>query len=97
MNTDIEIWDQNKKRLFEFPKVEYTKRSINSLIRSIKFCEDKYPNIKIKTIIIDDNSSNKNMFQIKKIITREDIEILSLNYSKLNSLCKNLIAFFICF
>ena len=21
MNTDIEIWDQNKKRLFEFPKI----------------------------------------------------------------------------
>ena len=23
MNTDIEIWDQNKKRLFEFPKIEF--------------------------------------------------------------------------
>ena len=34
MNTDVEIWDQNRKRLFEFPKIEYTKRSLNSLIKS---------------------------------------------------------------
>ena len=33
MNTDVEIWDQNKKRLFELPKIEYSKRSINSLIK----------------------------------------------------------------
>ena len=24
MNTDIEIWDQNRRRLFEYPKIEYT-------------------------------------------------------------------------
>ena len=36
-NTNIEIWDQNKKRLFEEPKIEYSLRSINSLIRSINF------------------------------------------------------------
>ena len=36
-NTSIEIWDQNKKRLFEYPKIEYATRSLNSLIKSIKF------------------------------------------------------------
>ena len=41
MNTDIQIWDQNRKRLFEYPKVEYTKRSINSLIKSIKYFKKK--------------------------------------------------------
>ena len=50
MNTEIEIWDQNKKRLFEKPKIEYSYRSINSLIKSINFCQNKYPNLKIKTI-----------------------------------------------
>ena len=44
MNTEIEIWDQNKKRLFEQPKIEYSIRSIKSLINSINFCENKYPN-----------------------------------------------------
>ena len=38
MNTHIEIWDQNRKRLFEMPKIEYSKRSINSLIKTIKNC-----------------------------------------------------------
>ena len=42
MNTEIEIWDQNKKRLFEQPKIEYSYRSINSLISSIDFCQNKY-------------------------------------------------------
>ena len=32
-NTDVEIWDQNKKRLFEKPKIEYSYRSINSLFK----------------------------------------------------------------
>ena len=30
-NSNIEIWDQNKKRLFELPKIEYTLKSLNSL------------------------------------------------------------------
>ena len=47
-NTEIEIWDQNKKRLFEKPKIEYSLRSLNSLIKSINYCKSKYPNIEIK-------------------------------------------------
>ena len=41
MNTDVEIWDQSKKRLFELPKIEYSYRSIKSLINSINFCQIK--------------------------------------------------------
>ena len=89
MNTSIEIWDQNKKRLFEFPKIEYSKRSIISLIKTIKFCKKKYPDVKIKTIIIDDNSDKKNLSQIENIIDGEQIEIVSLNYSKYESIIKN--------
>ena len=40
-NTSVEIWDQNKKRLFEYPKIEYATRSLNSLIKSIKFLKTK--------------------------------------------------------
>ena len=49
MNTEVEIWDQNKKRLFEQPKVEYSYRSINSLVNTINFCENKHPELKMKT------------------------------------------------
>ncbi len=46
MNTDVEIWDQNKKRLFEQPKIEYSIRSIKSLITSINFCQKKKSKLK---------------------------------------------------
>ncbi len=82
MNTDIQIWDQNRKRLFEYPKVEYTKRSLNSLIRSINFFKKKYSNINIKTIIVDDNSNIKNLEMIKKIVVGNNVEIINLDYSK---------------
>ena len=88
MNTDIEIWDQNRKRLFEMPKIEYSKRSINSLIKTIKNCESKYPNILIKTIIVDDNSNEQNLSQIRNIIENKNIDIVPLNYSKYENIIK---------
>ena len=80
MNTEIEIWDQNKKRLFEQKKIEYSYRSINSLINSINFCKKKYPNIKIKTLIIDDNSKEENLNRIKKITDSNNIEYVLLKH-----------------
>ena len=44
-NSNIEIWDQNKKRLFELPKIEYTLRSLKSLLKSINFCKEKYSDL----------------------------------------------------
>ena len=88
MNTEIEIWDQSKKRLFEKPKIEYSYRSIKSLINSINFCQNKYPKIKIKTFIIDDNSKEKNLDQIKKIINNKNIELVSLNHDDYKNLIK---------
>ena len=74
-NTDVEIWDQNKKRLFEEPKIEYSLRAFNSLVKSINFCKMKYPNIKFKTIIVDDKSNEENLNKIKKIIDRSDLDV----------------------
>ena len=88
INTEIEIWDQSKKRLFEQPKLEYTIRSINSLIYSINYCKNKFPNLNIKTLIIDDNSNKKNLNQIQKLINNYDIEIIPLNYKKFDTKIK---------
>ena len=89
MNTEVSIWDQNKKRLFEYPKIEYSKRSLNSLIKSINFCKNKYSDIKIETIIVDDNSNKENLSQINKILENENIEIISLDYSKYENTITN--------
>ena len=85
VNTEVEIWDQNKKRLFEQPKIEYSIRSLNSLLKSIKFCKKKYTNLKIKTILIDDNSTEKNLIKIRSLIKDENIEILQLDHQKFKS------------
>jgi hypothetical protein len=83
-NTDVEIWDQNKKRLFEKPKIEYSLRSLKSLIRSINVSKARYQNIKFKTIIVDDKSKEENLNKLKKLIDGSglDISIISLNHDK---------------
>ena len=91
INTEIEIWDQNKKRLFELPKVEYTLRSLNSLIKSINFSKTKYPNINFKTIIVEDNSKKENISRIDELIAKNniDINIIKLNHINYKDIVKN--------
>ena len=88
MNTEVEIWDQKKKRLFEQPKIDYSIRSINSLIKAINVCHNKYPIIKIKTIIVDDESTKENLDKIRKLIQDQNIEIISLDHEKYKSIIK---------
>ena len=88
MNTVVEIWDQKKKRLFEQPKIEYSIRSINSLIKAITICRHKYPFIKIKTIIVDDQSKKDNLDKIRKLIQDQNIEIIPLDHEKYKSIIK---------
>ncbi|MBT6447959.1 MAG: glycosyltransferase family 2 protein [Flavobacteriaceae bacterium] len=89
-NTDVEIWDQNKKRLFEEPKIEYTLRALNSLIKTINFSKIKYSSIKFKIIIVDDKSKEVNLDKIKKIIDSSDLDIsiISLNHDKYKAVIK---------
>ena len=39
---------KTKKGYLNLPKIEYTLRSLNSLLKSISFSKKKYPDIKIK-------------------------------------------------
>jgi len=91
INTEIQIWDQNKKRLFELPKIEYTLRSLNSLIKTINFSKKKFPDLKFKTIIVDDNSSKENISKIDKLIAKNNIniEVVNLNQNDYKNIIKN--------
>ena len=88
VNTEIEVWDQNKRRLFEKPKIEYSIRSIKSLINSINYCQSKYLDLKIKTIIVDDSSKIENLDKIKEIIKDVNGEIISLDTKKFEAKIK---------
>ena len=89
-NSNIEIWDQNKKRLFELPKIEYTLRSLNSLLKSINFCKVKYPNIEIKLTIVDDNTNKDNLEKIKNITNKKsfDIKFEKIDHQKYRKIIK---------
>ena len=82
MNTEVQIWDQNKKRLFQQPKIEYSVRSLKSLIKSYEFCKNKYSNLRIKLIIIKDRSKNDNLTRIEKIIEGKNIDLITLNHNE---------------
>ena len=89
VNTEIEVWDQNKRRLFEKPKINYSIRSIKSLIKSINFCQNIYPGLKIKTIILDDSSKKENLNKIKETIGKDvNVEIISLDTKKFQTKIK---------
>jgi hypothetical protein len=70
---------QNKKRIFEQEKIEYTLRSINSILRSVSYAEEFHPNIKIKITVIDHNSSNENLEKIKNLLNSSTIQFNLLN------------------
>ena len=72
--TSINMLTQNKKRLFEKEKSEYTFRSLNSLISSSEFAIKNFPNIKINFVIIDHNSKDEDLKQIKKQLENSAFE-----------------------
>ena len=90
-NTNIDIWDQNKKRIFEFPKIEYTLRSIFSLLKSVKLCKNKYNNIDFKIIVIDDQSNEQNLSSVKNLLIKSgiDFNLVSLVKDKYNKIIKS--------
>ena len=73
-NTNIEIWDQNKKRIFEKPKIEYALRCLNSVIKSIKKVKEQKLDTLIKLQVIDDNSSDENLKKLKDLIKTHSVD-----------------------
>ena len=77
-NTNVEIWDQNRKSVFEKRKIEYVLRSLYSLIKSIKKLKSENKDIEIKLKIVDDNSNEENLKKLKNllILSSLDFEII---------------------
>jgi len=86
-NTNIDIWDQNKKRIFEKPKVEYAKRSLFSIIKAIENLNKKYPLINVIINVIDDNSKKENLYQLENILSKKKLNYKIINHD--NSEHKN--------
>ena len=76
----VNLWNQNKERIFEADKDEYALRSLYSILKSINYSKKSFNEINIKLSIIDDNSSDEFIQNMKKLLSKFDIdnEIISL-------------------
>lgn len=77
--TSVNLVTQNKRRIFEKEKSEYTFRTINSLIKSLEFGRDFLKKIKIKIHIVDHNSDKKHIDIIKNLIKKSEFEFQFIN------------------
>tara|TARA_B100000963_G_C22591191_1_gene655583 strand:- start:755 stop:1765 length:1011 start_codon:yes stop_codon:yes gene_type:complete len=77
--TNVHLVTQNKKRIFEKEKFEYTYRTINSLIKSSIYLKNKFKNINVKFTIVDTNSSKLHIDKILSKISNEGFEAKLLN------------------
>ena len=68
------IMDQNKRRIFDKEKNEYTFRTLKSLIKSINQASLKFQNIKFDLVVTDTSSSEEDIKKIKKILIASKFE-----------------------
>ena len=66
--------DQNKRRIFDEEKNEYTFRTLRSLIKSINNASKKFKNITFNLIVTDTNSPEEDKNEIKEILKDSLIE-----------------------
>ena len=76
----VKLWKQNKERVFEAEKDEYSLRSLKSILKSIEYFEKNSNEIDIKLSIIDDNSGDAFIKKLNDIIIKYEtnFEIIKL-------------------
>ena len=72
--TKINMLTQNKNRLFNLNKSEYTFRSLNSIISSLKNSKKIFPKINFDIIVIDYKSEKHDLEQIKKQLNKSSFK-----------------------
>jgi hypothetical protein len=79
----VNMLTQNKTRLFEEQKIEYTLRTIRSLLHSANF-DTQLKKLKINFKIIDHNSTQENLKKIDDVFKKfnKDYKIINLEVSK---------------
>ena len=78
-NNNQVMLDQNKKRIFDSPKIEYTLRTINSVIKSCELAKEYFKDLKINLIITDDQSTEENLLRISNLLKSTNIDSKIIN------------------
>ena len=81
---------QSKQRIFEKEKIEYTLRSINSIIKSSELAKQLIPNVSIKLTVIDHNSGEQNLKKIQNLLDNSNLNhnLINLDLSEFDSRIK---------
>ena len=81
------IMDQNKRRIFDKEKNEYTFKTLISLIKSIKEASKNLKNISFELTVTDTNSAEDDIKEIKKILNKSNINhrFISVNLENFNN------------
>ena len=64
------------------PKIEYTLRTINSIIISCNQALKLFKNLKINLVITDDNSTENNLEKIKNLLKKANFNTKIINLGK---------------
>ena len=85
------IMDQNKRRIFDCEKNEYTFRTLRSLIKSINNAKKKFENISFELIVTDTNSPDKDLKIIKEILKSSKVKnkVISINLKEFKDKIKD--------
>ena len=90
--TNVNMLTQNKKRLFDSEKSEYTFRSLNSIILSLDEAKKLFPQIEFNLVVIDYNSKKDDLDKIKKQLNKSHFNnsMISLNLSEFKNKIKKI-------
>ena len=78
------IMDQNKRRIFDCEKNEYTFRTLRSIVKASNKAKEKFENINFELVVTDTNSPENDLKIFKEILKGSVIknEILAINLSE---------------
>jgi len=77
--SSVNMLTQNKQRIFEKEKIDYTLRSVNSILKSINYAKNYHPKINIKITIVDHNSSDENLKKITDLLKNSSLDFKLIN------------------
>ena len=88
--SSVNMLTQNKQRIFEKEKIDYTLRSINSILKSIKYAKNYHSKIDFKITIIDHNSNDENLKKIDNLLKSSTLNfnLISLDLTEFESQIK---------
>jgi len=84
--------DQNKKRIFNLPKIEYTLKTIKSVMKSCEIAKKSFQDVDIKIIITDDKSTKESLDKIDRVLKESNLktELINLKENEFNDQIKTI-------